>query len=94
MTFTDDDSPNGRREYAFTDDDWKKLKDSRNNGPHGTGGMTVVLTTNLDALLARLEAAEAYKEAHPCGHREPHGATCVTDFGCEYDLTWRKAAGK
>ena len=74
---------------VFTDDDLKRLKESYNNGPHNTGGMTVVLTPELQALLARLEAAEwALLRFHSISE------DIRTEGMREALKVWREAAGK
>lgn len=68
----------------FTDDDLKRLKEEMVKFEYGLPVMTVTFGSDgLNALLARLEAAEVYRNEHPCVH-----------VNCTYDDAWRKAAGK
>lgn len=72
---------------TFTDDDLKWYKSFTRTGPK-SDGTWVVMINELEALLARLEAAEAiviYNEGYL------KGLSLVVD--AEY-RKWRKAAGK
>lgn len=71
---------------AFSDDDLKRLKEKILDGD-----FTSQETSDLEALLARLEAAEkalltAHVNCYP-----PKGEHCK---GCDAYSLWRKAAGK
>ncbi len=72
---------------SFSDDDFKRLKQHIGYFTVRKDQAYLPWPPNLDleAFLARVEAAEQYKLHHPC--RENHRP-------CLRDEAWRKAAGK
>ena len=74
---------------TFTDDDLKRLK----KNVEGQFSVTVHKPTwdEIEALLARLEAAEKVLERFEKTHNKDHGSGCSVCFLME---AWRKAAGK
>lgn len=72
---------------TFSDHDLKRLKEDiarfKETGAHPFS----IQGPQLDALIARLEAAEAIVDRCEC---KPHRQS----LGCEGYLTWRKRAGK
>lgn len=82
-------------DMKFTDDDLKRLKE-KIKVSDDSDDETLIMSADITALLARLEASEAIVkiEDFPC--RLDHSGNCQTHFvsnPCEYE-TWRKAKGE
>lgn len=72
---------------SFTDEDIKKLKERIGECSHWPNGGVTTSLEYLESLLARLEAAETFIDAHAKKLRldcEP---------GCTFYEAWRKACG-
>lgn len=74
-------------DLKFTDEDLKRLKEHLTDHAMRTGQEFPIGQGTLDALLARLEAAEA------CA-KQLDQLTGVYSFARDRLQTWRKAAGK